>query len=63
MQQKHCKGEFYSDTGLLEEIRMTSYKNSNFTPSGTRKKNKAQTQQKEGIRKIRAEINEVILKR
>ena len=58
------KREVYSNSGLPQEIRKTSNKQSNLTPEGTRKTrpNKMQSQQKE-VTNIKVEINEIETKK
>jgi len=55
--------EIHSNTSLPQITRKTSNKQPNFTPKGTRKKNKKpEFSRKKEIIKIRAEINEKELK-
>ena len=52
MQQSSSKREVYSDTRLPQETRKISSKQSNLTPKGNqKKKNKVQSQLKEGNNK------------
>ena len=62
--KSNSKSEIYGDTNLPQEIRKISNKQHTLTPKGTRKRTyKTQSQQKEQIRKIRAEINQRLIKK
>ena len=55
------KGEFHANAGLPQETRIITNKQYNFAPKETRKRvtYEGQSQQRKGIIKIKAEINEI----
>ena len=59
------KREVYSNTSLCQETRKISNKQSNLTPKGTRerRKTKPKVSRRKEIIKIRAEINEIEMKK
>ena len=63
--ESNPKRETHSITGISQKARKSSNNQSNFTLKGAFKRttNTAQSEQKEGIIKIRAEINEINLKK
>ena len=61
--QSSPEREIYSDTGLPKKDRKISNKQPNPMRTGETTTNKAQNEQKEGIIKIRAELNDIETKR
>ena len=65
MQKNNSTSKLYNNTSLRQEIRKSSSKQPNFTPKATRREEQTRpkVRRRKEIKKIRAEINEIEMKK